>query len=235
MHERGEQRRRQRRSRRPHRSAPISAGATAPNRSPRRRPRRRPRASPAIWPGAKRCAIAGEQQHRAGEAEQRADDVMRRSRSPGKQRGEQHDQQRPEIIEQPGFGRRREAQRQEIQRVIAEQAADADDPGHRRLPQRATASARPIQVSAQAPRRSRRSSPRAGTAGIFPVATVSTASSDHIRIAVRPISVAVRGDIITPSWPGIQPCASSARIVPAIHVSFVRAASRRGCPAQGRA
>ena len=30
-------------------------------------------------------------------------------------------------------------------------------------------------------------------AGIFPVATVSTASSDHIRIAVSPIRVAVRG------------------------------------------
>ena len=32
-------------------------------------------------------------------------------------------------------------------------------------------------------------------AGIFPVATVSTDSSDHIRIAVSPISVAVRGVI----------------------------------------
>ena len=30
-------------------------------------------------------------------------------------------------------------------------------------------------------------------AGIFPVATVSTDSSDHIRIAVSPISVAARG------------------------------------------
>src|ERR1700720_1691209 len=35
-------------------------------------------------------------------------------------------------------------------------------------------------------------------AGIFPVATVSTASSDHIRIAVSPISVAVR-DVISSS------------------------------------
>src|SRR4051794_30238869 len=42
-------------------------------------------------------------------------------------------------------------------------------------------------------------------AGIFPVATVNTASSDHIRIAERPIRVAVRGDIgrSTPSWPGL--------------------------------
>ena len=41
-------------------------------------------------------------------------------------------------------------------------------------------------------------------AGIFPVATVSTDSSDHIRIAVSPISVAARGVIgkILSSWPG---------------------------------
>src|SRR5581483_10663047 len=32
-------------------------------------------------------------------------------------------------------------------------------------------------------------------AGIRPVATVITDSSDHIRIAVRPMSVAARGDI----------------------------------------
>ena len=49
------------------------------------------------------------------------------SRSPGNS-GKHHDQQRPEIIQQPGFGRRREAQRQEIQRVISEQPADPDDP-----------------------------------------------------------------------------------------------------------
>ena len=73
--------------------------------------------------------IAGEQQHRAGEPEQRADDVMRRQPLARQQRREQHDQQRPEIIQQAGFGRRRKAQREEIQRVIAEQPADADHPG----------------------------------------------------------------------------------------------------------
>jgi hypothetical protein len=61
---------------------------------------------------------------------------MRRQPLAGQQRGEQHDQQRPEIVQQAGFRRRCEAQREEIQRVIAEQAADADDPGDQRLPER---------------------------------------------------------------------------------------------------
>ena len=83
--------------------------------------------------GRKARAIAGEQQHGAGKPEQRADDMMRRQSLARQQRGEQHDQQRPEIIQQTRFRRRREAQREEIQRVIAEQAADADDPGDQRL------------------------------------------------------------------------------------------------------
>src|SRR6188474_2303250 len=47
-------------------------------------------------------------------------------------------------------------------------------------------------------------------AGIFPVATVNTDSSDHIRIAVSPISVAARGVMglgntrHLPSWPGLS-------------------------------
>ena len=77
--------------------------------------------------------IAGKQQHRAGKPEQRADDVMGFKPLARQQRREQHDQQRPEIIQQPGFRRRRQPQRQEIQRVIAEQSADADDPHDRRL------------------------------------------------------------------------------------------------------
>ena len=79
--------------------------------------------------------VAGKQQHRAGEAKQGADDVVRRQPLARQQRREQHDQQRPEIIEQSRLGRRREAQREEIQRVIAEQAADPDDPRQRLLPQ----------------------------------------------------------------------------------------------------
>ena len=58
------------------------------------------------------------------------------------------------------------------------------------------ASGRPIQV------RQPTSAPIANViaaswkAGIFPVATVKAASSDHIRIAVSPISVAVREVIV---------------------------------------
>ena len=53
------------------------------------------------------------------------------------QAGEQHDQERPEIIDQSGFGRRRQPQRGEIERMIAEQAADTERPDRRRLPQHA--------------------------------------------------------------------------------------------------
>ena len=43
-------------------------------------------------------------------------------------------------------------------------------------------------------------------AGILPVATVNTDKRDHIRIAVSPISVAVRGFMgeILSSWPGLS-------------------------------
>jgi hypothetical protein len=79
------------------------------------------------------AAPAHQQQHRAGKPEQRADDVMRQQALAGQERGEQHDQQRPEIVQESGFRRRRETQREKIQRVIAEQPADADDPRHKRL------------------------------------------------------------------------------------------------------
>jgi len=82
------------------------------------------------------AAVAGEQQHRSGEPQQRADDVVRRQPLAGQQRRKQHDQKRPEIVQQACFGRRREAQRQEIQRVVSEQSADADHPGGQRLLQR---------------------------------------------------------------------------------------------------
>ena len=83
------------------------------------------------------AAVAGEQQYRAGQSQQRTDDVVRRQPLAGQQRREQHDQKRPEIIQQPGFGRRRKAQRQEIQGMVAEQPADADNPRHQWLPERA--------------------------------------------------------------------------------------------------
>jgi hypothetical protein len=81
------------------------------------------------------AAVACKQKHRAGESEQCPDDVMRRQAFARQQRRKQHDQQRPEIIKQACFGRRREAQRQEIQGVVSEQPADPDDPCKRWLPQ----------------------------------------------------------------------------------------------------
>ena len=91
---------------------------------------------------------------------------MRRQPLARQQRREQHDQQRPEIIQQPGFRRRRETQREEIQRVIAEQAADADDPGDQRLLQRVEGGG-PEQEARERDqrRRSRTSWRRAGTPG----------------------------------------------------------------------
>src|SRR3954463_15392434 len=65
-------------------------------------------------------------------------------------------------------------------------------------------------------------------AGIFPVATVSTASSDHIRIAERPIRVAVRGDIAgVLVMPG--PCAGHPRLTWTIELLQIR-----GWPGQAR-
>ena len=119
------------------------------------------------------------------------------SRSPGQHRRKQHDQQRPEIVQKAGFGRRREAQREEIQRVIAEQPADPDDPRQRRLPQR-TNRIRPPDPGQRSDQRADRERHRGQLErpGSFPVATVSAANSDHIRIAVSPIRVAVRGVIV---------------------------------------
>ena len=84
-----------------------------------------------------RDAAPREQQHRAGERDQRARDVMRAQALARQQRGEKHDQQRPEIADKLRLGRRRKAQREEIQRVIAEQPADAERPHRPWLLQRA--------------------------------------------------------------------------------------------------
>ena len=113
-------------------------------------------------------AAAGEQQHRAGQSEQGADDVVRQQPLAGQQRREQHDQQRPEIIQQARLGGRREAQREEIQRVIAEQAADPDDPCSQRLLQGGERRGAKQEAGEARPRRrSRTSSPPAETPGFF--------------------------------------------------------------------
>jgi hypothetical protein len=72
-----------------------------------------------------------------------------RSRQAGR---EQDDQQRPEIVDQPGLGRRREAQGAEVKGVIAEQAAHPEQPDRPGLEERAGArrSGDPGQAAAQA-------------------------------------------------------------------------------------
>ena len=72
--------------------------------------------------------LASEQRRGAGKAQRRADDMARAQPLARQQRREQHDQQRPEICDEARFGGRRAAQRGEIERVIAEQAADPDEP-----------------------------------------------------------------------------------------------------------
>jgi hypothetical protein len=54
----------------------------------------------------------------------------------GEQRRQQHDEQRPEIVEETGFRRGRQPQRGKIQRMVAEEAADPEPPDLGRLPQR---------------------------------------------------------------------------------------------------
>src|SRR5579872_7042907 len=61
---------------------------------------------------------------------------MGRQSLAGQKRRKQNDQQWPQVIQKSGFGRWRKAQREKIERVIAEQSADADGPDLWRLPQR---------------------------------------------------------------------------------------------------
>ena len=134
MHDRGEQRRRRAKPRHRvgrHRFEPARGHRIG--RPHKGRDERRDQAGHLA--GGDAAGVACEQEHRAGQSEHSANNVMRRQPFAGQQRGEQHDQKRPQIIQQAGFGGRRKAQRQEIQCVIAEQAADADDPCDQRLTQ----------------------------------------------------------------------------------------------------
>ena len=58
----------------------------------------------------------------------RTDDVMGIEPFAWQQRREQHDQQRPEIIQQPRFRRRSQHGRDEIQRVIGKQRTNTNRP-----------------------------------------------------------------------------------------------------------
>jgi hypothetical protein len=78
---------------------------------------------------------AADQHDGADQPKNGANDVVHFELLARQKSREQHDQQRPEIIDQAGFGRRRETQREEIKRVIAEQAKYPERPDFRLLAQ----------------------------------------------------------------------------------------------------
>ncbi len=163
---------------------------------PRQRPPRRPRPSPGICAEREAAAWLPANSSTVPASPSTAPTTWcGASRSPGSSDENSTINSGQRVIQQAGFGRRRKPQRQEVQRVIAEQAADADDPGERRL--RAGRGSRPAARSRSAipgqradRKRHRRELERRDIAGRRPSCT---ASSDHIRIAVNPIRVAVRG------------------------------------------
>ena len=109
----------------------------------------------------------------------------------GQQRREQDDHQRPEIGEKAGFGGRRPTQRREIERVIAEQAADPD--GHQTGQGCASAPRRPRPAAyarPAEPAEPRKVSAASSNGGTSPDRAVSSASPDHRTIAPNPIRVA---------------------------------------------
>ena len=83
------------------RSAPGRNGGRAPNSRPRRRPRRRRRDSLACTRPRIEGAAPGDQHDHAGKAEKRADDMRAPQMLARQKRGEQHDQERPEIVISP--------------------------------------------------------------------------------------------------------------------------------------
>ena len=76
-------------------------------------------------------AAEGQQRH-AREAQGGAGQMRPAQTFARQRRGEQHDQQRPEIVDEVGFGRWRELKGGEIEGVVAEQAADPQQPDARR-------------------------------------------------------------------------------------------------------
>ncbi len=76
---------------------------------------------------------AGDQQRRCREPDQRADEMAQLQAAAGQQRREEHDQQRPEIMDQVGLGRRRRLDRGVVERRVAEARHRARARRRRRL------------------------------------------------------------------------------------------------------
>ena len=71
--------------------------------------------------------IGADEQRRSREPHQRATDMARAQAIAFEQDGrQQHDQQRPKIVDEVGLDRRRVAQRHEEKEMKAEQAVDAE-------------------------------------------------------------------------------------------------------------
>ena len=98
----------------------------------------------------------------------------------GKRRRQQHDQQRPQIVHEIGLGRRGELQGGEIERVVAEQAADAQQPP------RASARTMPI----EAPTANVMATIWNG--GMGPAVTDNAAKAPHSAMAQKPAAIARR-------------------------------------------
>jgi hypothetical protein len=76
---------------------------------------------------------AGDEQRGAEQPDQRAGEVPPAQPFTGQQAGKDDDEQRPEIADQADLDGGRVAQREEVEKMIEEQAADADQPRRRRL------------------------------------------------------------------------------------------------------
>src|SRR5690606_31906169 len=74
------------------------------------------------------AAALRDDQRRAGEAEKGARDMMPAKALSRHEGGAQHDQQRPQIGDEACLDRRGVSDRREIEEVIAEEAADPDEP-----------------------------------------------------------------------------------------------------------
>ena len=127
------------------------------------------------------------QQHDAGETQQRAREMRPAQALAGERRRQQHDQERPQIVDEIGFGRRGKLQGGEVERVVAEQAADAQQPDARR-----PAAPGPLQPT---PRASARTMPIAAptvnvmatiwNGGMGPAVTDSVANAPHSAMAAE--------------------------------------------------
>ena len=109
------------------------AGARRPSSSTTPARRRTPARSRGRWPcHAPRGTELVPHQHGGGrQPEQGADDVCRRAADARQQAREQHREQRPQRGDQVRFRRWRELQGREVERVVAEQAVDAEREGGR--------------------------------------------------------------------------------------------------------